>query len=310
MHKDFFQLNELIGEKLKNNEPFSLLRLDNTAGYIIQSIFNEQPILPQYISEESFAIEAGFNPPDFKYYYEVLLPKIVESMAQCDILGFVDISLQIQKDIQFQKNFNEKPMFFGHDSLLTLDPIGLLHGGLDETFKVETPWTSYLKGKKVLVVSTHCESIKTQWENIDKIWGNNLEKVAPFELVGCIRSPYHPSIDDRQYPGCEFTHQTIDYIKSEIDKYDYDVLFCGCVGTSPIYAEHAKKRGKVGIQLGGAHQLFFGILGYRWSPEANNGYRVWAKYYNEHWKYPLSEDEPRNKKNIRHLEGTYAYWKP
>jgi hypothetical protein len=76
-----------------------------------------------------------------------------------------------------------------------------------------------------------------------------------------------------------------------------------------MYAEHAKQRGKVGIQTGGVHQLFFGILGYRWSPEAQNGYRKWAKLYNQHWMYPMAVDEPANRDKYKFLETNYAYWK-
>ena len=310
MIKDFFSLNDLISEKLNSNEPFSLLRLDNTAGYVLQCEFNNILISPEFFSERALAFEGGINPGTHEYYFNTIAPLLRTVMSECDILGFVDISLEIQRDTRFTNTFGEKPMFFGHDSLMVLDPIGLLRGGLCGTFKVKNPWTKYLKNKKVLVVSTHCETIKSQWEKIDKIWGNNLELVAPFELVGCIRSPYHPLLDDRQYPGCETWLDNVEYIKKEIDKYDYDVLIGGSTGASPIYAEHAKKRGKVGIQIGGMHQLLFGILGFRWAPEANNGYRVWAEYYNEHWTYPLKEDEAHHRENFKNQESHYAYWKP
>ena len=285
MLKNFFEINDLISEKLQSNEPFSLLRLDNSAGYILQNLFNNTSISSQFFNNTALSFEGGITPGTTDYYIDTIVPMVTQSMKECDILGFVDMSLSIQNDASFTKTFGEKPMFFGHDSLMVLDPIGVLRGGICGTFKVESPWTKYLKNKKVLIISTHCETIKSQWQQIDKIWGDNLDLVAPFDLVGCIRTPYHPLIDDRQ-------------------------LISGASTSSPIYAEHAKKRGKVGIQTGGVHQLFFGILGHRWSPEANNGYRVWAEYYNEHWTYPFKEDEARNRNQVRHLEGNYAYWKP
>jgi hypothetical protein len=54
--------------------------------------------------------------------------------------------------------------------------------------------------------------------------------------------------------------------------------------------------------------LFFGILGYRWSPEAKNGYAPWAAMYNEHWIYPLKEDSAQQRENYKFLETNYAYW--
>jgi hypothetical protein len=135
-----------------------------------------------------------------------------------------------------------------------------------------------------------------------------LDKIVPFELVDVIKSPYHPVMDPNQYPGCNTWEDTVEYIKAKIDTYDYDVLIAGSTTSSPMYAEHARQQGKVGIQTGGVHQLFFGILGYRWSPEAQNGYRKWAKLYNQHWMYPMEIDEPVNRDKYKFLETNYAYW--
>ena len=310
MHKNFVEINDLISEKLQSGDPFSVLRLDNTMGYVLQCLFNETALYPNIFTEKALAFEGGINPGTFNYYYNTIVPQLVESICGTDILGFVDISHEIEKDNTFTSKFGEKPMFFGHDDSIVLDPIALLRGGIHGDLKINDPWTKYLKNKKVLVISTHCETIKHQWNKIDKIWGDNLDKIAPFDLVGCIRSPYHPLLDDRQYPGCETWDQNVEYIKNEIDKYDYDVLIAGATTSSPIYAEYAKNTGKVGIQTGGVHQLFFGIMGYRWSIEANNGYRPWSEYYNEHWTYPLKEDEAQGRSKYLNMESNYAYWKP
>jgi hypothetical protein len=231
--------------------------------------------------------------------HENQAPKTLEAMTYCDILGFVDLSGEIQRNIEFTNLFGNKPKFYGHDSMLILDPCALLN--VDGIHELENPWPTYLKGKKVLIVSTHAETIKHQWKNIDNIWGWNKHRVVPFELVDVIKSPYHPIMDPNQYPDCDTWEDTVDHIKAIIDTYDYDVLIAGSTTSSPMYAEHAKQRGKVGIQTGGVHQLFFGILGYRWSPEANNGYRPWAKLYNEHWMYPMQIDEPINRDKYKFL---------
>jgi hypothetical protein len=115
-------------------------------------------------------------------------------------------------------------------------------------------------------------------------------------------------MDNRQYPNCNAWHESVEYIKHEMEKYDFDVLLSGATTSSPMYADHAKKMGKVGIQTGGTLQLFFGILGYRWSPEAKNGYAPWASMYNEHWIYPLREDSAQQRENYKFLETNYAYW--
>ena len=95
-------------------------------------------------------------------------------------------------------------------------------------------------------------------------------------------------------------------IIKEMEKYDFDVLLTGASTSSVFYAKHAKEIGKIGIQTGGVIQLFFGILGYRWTKVP--GYSKWNDMYNEHWIYPLEIDEAHNRKNNMHLETNFAYW--
>lgn len=306
MHYDFYKLNEHLKERLDSGQPFSCLRLDNTIGYVLDCLSRGNRPLEQFYNETAL-MEGGVFPNHMAYAYNVVIPSTMGAMKSCDILGFVDLSGEIKRNELFLSQFGDKPMFFGQDDIMIMDPGGLLNVAGNRQDII--PWTSHLKGKKVLVVSTHAESIKTQWNKIDKIWGENRDKIAPFELVDVIRSPYHPRMDNRQYSGCETWDQTVMKIIEQINSYDYDVLISGSSTSGPLYAEHAKRMGKVGIQTGGVHQLWFGVIGYRWAPEAHNLYAPWAKMYNEHWIYPLKEDEPANKGDFEYLETNYAYWK-
>jgi len=303
---NFLELNELLSKKLQSNEAFSCLRIDNTAGYAIDCLLKREMPLYEFYNERSL-IEGGVFPENLEYGINVVLNNTVQIMSQCDILGFVDISNEIRNG-QTKFLFGEKPMFFNPDYHV-MDPAALL--GHAKNFlnldKPDIPWTRYLKDKKVLIVSTHAETIKHQWKKIDKIWGDNKDLLVPFELVDVIRSPYHPLMDNRQYPDCNNYMDSIEYVKKLIDTYDYDVLLSGSTTSSPFYAEHAKSRGKVGIQTGGSIQLFFGILGYRWVEVPN--YSEWHNMYNEHWIYALKIDEAQNRTKYMGLETNFAYWK-
>ena len=306
MRYDFFHLNDLLSKKLQSGEPFSCLRIDNTAGYVMECLHRGDTPTSQFYNEHTL-IEGGVYPNTMDYAYNTVIPMTHAAMKKCDILGFVDMSESISRNHPFVSEFGEKVNFFGHNDMLIMDPGALLN--VTGQHYVETPWTTYLKGKKVLVISTHAETILHQWNNIDKVWGDKRDTIAPFDLVGIIKSPYHPLMDERQYPGCDTWDKTVDFIMQEIRKYDFDVLLTSSTTSSPIYAVLAAEMGKVGIQTGGVLQLWFGILGYRWSVEANNGYRPWAAMYNEHWMYPLQQDEPANRNNYAFLETNYAYWK-
>jgi len=301
MRLNYWQINDLIGSKLQTSEPFSVIRIDNTAGNVMECLHRGQRPDPEHYNRNTL-IECGVYPTIEEYGFNIVYKLVKEAMNNCDILGFVDVT-DTMADSDFARQYDHKPTFFAEDCTV-VDPIVLM-GHHDKYGKVGNPWTQYLAGKKVLVVSTHAESIKHQWKNIDKVWPTNRQEIVPFELVDVIRSPYHPAIDDRQYDNCRTWTDSVQAIKDMIDGYDYDVLLSGSTTSSPLYVEHAKSRGKVGIQTGGAIQLFFGIVGYRWALPA---FAQWHRSFNENWIYPLKIDEPQRREELKFLESMYAYW--
>lgn len=304
MTNNFFEINNLLYKQIKENKAFSLLRIDNTTGYIIDSLFKGSPIDSRFFNPLTL-IEAGVVPNDVKYAIEVVYAKTIQAMCDCDILGFVDVSEEIKNRGNFWlEKLGKKPIFFTGHSYHVLDPCCLLKG---EIFgKPEIIWTEALKDKKVLVISPHYETIIQQWEKIDLIWGEDRKKIVPFNLAGVIRAPHHPALDDRQYPNCNTWEETVEYTKNEITKYDYDVLLTAVSHQSPFYANFAKESGKIGIQTGGILQLFFGIKGGRWTQQ--EVYKPWKDMMNEHWIYPLPNDRPQRLQYFSFLETNSAYW--
>ena len=297
---DFNETNNEISQILDSNKPASILRIDNTMGYVLHTLNKKEEPVDHIFSPESL-LQGGIYPIDKDYYKQVIVPYVQNAMVSSDLLGFVDISGEIFKGDYVNKFGTEKKMF---DSFLVMDP-GALFGYSPQYEKPEVLWTEKLKDKKVLVISTHVETIKKQWDNIENIWGDRKDQIAPFKLVDVIRSPYHPWMDERQPPNCKHFLESVNYNKELIDTYDYDVLLAGCSTSAPMYVDHAKKNGKVGIQTGGVLQIFFGIIGYRWT---QGEYTPWKDMYNEHWIKPLKEDEAQNRIQHRHLETNFAYW--
>lgn len=308
MHKNFYEMNEYLSSVLQRGEPHSVLRIDNTAGYIIDSIVRDRPILTEFFNPRTI-LEGGVHPNTYEYAVNVVYRKTFECMMRADCVGFVDISGEIKKDSPLLQYLKDKVTFF-RDGFMTLDPGAILgyskfyFEDLDHPVSF-VPWTKYLKDKKVLVVSTHAESIKHQWKNRHKIWGENFSNISDFELVDVIRAPYHPSVDYRQYPNCETWGDSVNHINRLLETYEFDVLLSGSTTSSPLFVDKSKSLGKIGIQTGGAIQLYFGLLGGRWAKV--DAYADWHKMFNEHWMYPLQIDEPQNK--VKGLESSFAYWR-
>jgi hypothetical protein len=303
MNLDYFQVNERLKQILQKGEPASVLRLCNTTRYVIECLLDNSRPQPQFLTNNTL-VEYGIFPFDVEFVLNDTFPRIIKTIDTCDLLGLVDVGRQasLEPAESFSRVYGEKEIFSGKQFAI-LDPGAIL--GVSEFKKLDDPWTKYLKGKRVLVISTHKNSIWDRWHNIDKVWGENRDTIAPFELVDVIRTPYHPNYDSRQFINCSTWYDTIEFIKSKMDSLTYDVLLSGASGSSPFYVEHAKKRGKIGIQVGGSLQLFFGVLGGRW--DSTEAYKSWRSIFNEHWIRPLAEDKP-NLRDRFSFETNFAYW--
>jgi hypothetical protein len=56
----------------------------------------------------------------------------------------------------------------------------------------------------------------------------------------------------------------LDFMKSEIDKKDFDIAIIGAGAYGFPLAAHVKRMGKKAVHLGGPTQMLFGIKGKRW----------------------------------------------
>lgn len=295
-------LNKEIASLIKKGEPGSLIRVGNTEGYFLETIFNGQQFSPELFNW--LAYPAGVYPTDNINYLKNTWANInFEAIKNADILGFVDISDAIQNNQKFLNTFSSNKCTFFKDDIMVLDP-GYLTNYKVTDAECTNPWTKELKNKKVLVISSHAMSIAEQWKNITNIWGDLKNIIVPFELAGIIRAPFHPVLDNRQYPNCSTWDETLFSLCIEMDNIDYDVVLIAAGAYAPWLAHHAKLSGKIGITVCGALQLYFGILGSRWTKAPV--FEAWNKLFNEYWKYPIEDDLPQNKNIFNKFE--QAYW--
>lgn len=295
--------NELLGELLREGEPFSSIRVGNMEGYFLECFYKREMPLNEFFYWLS--LTSGVFPENVDYLVKVWAPIMVNAMISADCLSFVDVSGEIEKNEPFKRDLARCPSFYGVDNILPMDPGFLINKGLVNV-ECNDPWTRYLAGKKVLVVSSMVESIKQQWDKRHLIWGDKVNDIIPFDLVGVIRSPFHPLTDKRQDPSWTSWDKVVDNLKRQMDEHDYDVCLISSASTAPALADHAKVRRKVGITVCGSLQLFFGIIGNRWAG-GNAAYTGWTSMFNEHWVEPNPIDLPSNVELFNRFEK--AYWK-
>lgn len=293
------ELNKIISNYIKQDNPFSCIRLGNTENYIFNCLYSNLPITSRW-HFEIMSTTSGVYPNDEKYYHEYYKPEITKCIQNCDIFGWVAIT-QPEPDEKLKNELLIHKVCFS--AIETLDPCVL-------AISHENPWTEYLKGKKVLVVSSMPKTILSQWEKIDKVWGNKVDKITPFELVDVIESPHPPEIEGGSlYNGESEMKDWMDvkqYFEEQMDQYDYDIVLSGCGAWAPCVVNYAKSKGKSGITLCGNIQLLFGIAGTRWTK--NEGFKEFHQCYNEHWRFPHEDDIPLNIELHKKHEGGYGYW--
>lgn len=160
------------------------------------------------------------------------------------------------------------------------------------------PWTSALKGKKVLVIHPFEKTIRSQYEKRREIWPNR-EILPDFNLLTLKAVQTICGERDDRFDNW---FDALEYMYEEAMKMDFDIAIIGCGAYGFPLAAKLKHSGKQAIHLGGATQLLFGIKGYRWE---NNYPSKIATCFNEAWVYPSEEETPQNAKVVE--QG--CYWK-
>lgn len=174
-----------------------------------------------------------------------------------------------------------------------------------EPYFSKNPWTSALKGKKVLVVHPFARSIQEQYNRRELLFENKevLPEFASLKIIPAVQSIGAAD------PRFKDWFDALEWMKQEVDKSDYDVCIIGCGAYGFPLAAHVKRQGKKAVHLGGALQLLFGIKGNRWEREDYGvpaGFKPgqYKSLPNEYWIRPHADERPAAASNV---EGA-CYW--
>ena len=169
-----------------------------------------------------------------------------------------------------------------------------------EPFYYENPWTVALEGKNVLIIHPFETTILHQYKN-HKLLFENKKMLPDFNLL-TIRAVQSIAKNNDKFNSW---FDAFEYMKSEIDKKDFDIAIIACGTYGMPLAAYVKKIGKKAIHLGGSLQLMFGIKGRRWEEVetcANSDF--YMKLYNDYWIRPFDVDTPKSFQNVENG----CYW--
>ncbi|MCC5612604.1 hypothetical protein LC612_39395 [Nostoc sp. CHAB 5834] len=151
-----------------------------------------------------------------------------------------------------------------------------------EPYSHQNPWTEVLAGKKVLVVHPFADTIQKQYKVRKQLFVDQ-RTLPDFELE-TLKAVQSAGQSDTPFANW---FEALDHMKVKMDERDYDIAIIGCGAYGFHLAAHAKRRHKIGVHLGGATQMLFGIKGKRW--ENNPGTR---ELINAYWVKPSEDERP------------------
>ena len=209
---------------------------------------------------------AGFFPTQDSYL-DKMAQLYTDNLQQADFIWSMWLSRF--EDMLYQR-FTENPHLAKYDD--TAFP-----------FDIETPWTSALEGRKVLVIHPFEKSIRQNYLNRERLHQNGL--LPAFELV--TMKPVQSIADEA--PEYATWFDALEGMEREIDRIDFDIALIGAGAYGLPLGAYCKLIGKKAVHVGGMLQLYFGIRG---------KYYDQFGYHNESWTRPLEEEKPKGYEKV------------
>jgi hypothetical protein len=159
------------------------------------------------------------------------------------------------------------------------------------------PFTTALKGKRILIVSPFEDSIRAKLGVRSQIYdGVDLFPDCSFVFI-------KPPVTNGDNISDEFDIELMRfYVQLNELRGKYDVALLSCGGyANPIANYIYENHGASAIYVGGVLQMYFGIYGGRWLKERGD---ILKLFMNEHWSRPSAREKPNNFTSIENG----CYW--
>lgn len=296
MEKDNMQLNTYIQEMMDKKELFIIPRIagvENNVAYIAYNLIqnkgsiSEASMIFLKTAVKIMKTNAGIQLSDMESivkYGSLYLASFKKCQTYTDWEPHGNVYRAVSGSHDFiSKSFaaDKKPIW-----ARTLDVFEYIYSN---------PWTHCLGGKRILLISSFATAIEKNMQHAEKIYGVDLFPNCTFVYL-------KPPQTNGTNGSRDFSLELDDFNK-KIDaiKDTFDIALVSCGGYGNLVCSHIYDLGKSSIYVGGALQMYFGILGSRWKRERPD---ILKLYMNKYWLIPTAEDRPNGFKNIENS----CYW--
>jgi hypothetical protein len=156
------------------------------------------------------------------------------------------------------------------------------------------------RGRRLLIVCSFAELLRQRAsrEVFEGVWARTGKRWFYPAAVDALEFPYGYSAATHARYATSL--DLFDEVAAEMARRDFDVALIAAAGLGIPLAAHAKSLGRVGIALGGALQVLFGVLGRRWRADPE-----WmGRYVNDRWIDMPARYRPPE----RNIADGGAYW--
>lgn len=225
-------------------------------------------------NKDFISYNAGFFPAT-DYYLSRFAYEMGEVSKNIDVIGIR----------YFESEFLMCDLYAKNATIVSQDALNV------DNFLSNKPFTRALRGKKVLVIHPFVETMKKQYVKRELLFNNpDILPKCDIKYIKAVQS----IADEKNDLPFDTWFDALSYMKSEIQKVDFDIAIIGCGAYGIFLAEYCKQIGKKAIHMGGATQLLFGIKGKRWDDMG---------IYNGYWVRPDETERPKGLEKVE--EGCY-----
>lgn len=274
---DFIKLQNFILAKQKGGEPFFIGRLSGNETRFTGDLISGQSVSPDLFRNMLYVSGISFDDTSdidlYTHLYDI-------AVSHCDMLGVWTGNRQMQA-ANYYKHLATDHAKITQISVQALQPYYYMDSMHYQFHKI-------FENKRVLIISSHCETIKAQLEKNFSLFHKPIFAENTQFLV------YKPP----QQNGGSHDGQswTIHLEKMKCDLHDikhkvfnFDIALVSCGGFGMITCDYIFSELNASVMyVGGELQLYFGVMGQRW--DSND--RI-SKHMNSEWVRPLDKDKPK-----------------
>ena len=273
---DFLGLQKFILDKQKDGKPFFIGRLSGNETRFTGDLIVGNSVSPELFRNMLYVAGISFgDSTDVELYinlYDI-------AVSHCDILGVWTGNMRNQA-VNYYNHIASEHAKIRQIAAQALEPYYYMDSSSYQ-------FSNIFENKRVLIISSHYETVKAQLEKRTALFN---KPIFAENTQFYVYKP--PQQNGGSHDGQPWSIH-FDEMKNDLRKikgsFNFDIALVSCGGFGMIISDYIFSELKSSVMyVGGALQIYFGIMGQRWTENE----RI-ARHVNSEWVRPMDEDKPK-----------------